>query len=92
MAAIEIFSFPLRRMTAPGGESQTKAEADSGDRARGPSPLAGGAAVFAAWGERARPGFPLGERERGFDSLLPQACIVRFHIGLLLIRENKHVC
>lgn len=44
---------------------------------KGACPLAGGAAVFAAWGEPSRPGFPCGKRERGVKvhSLLPQALI-----------------
>jgi hypothetical protein len=42
---------------------------------KGACPLAGGAAVFAAWGEPARPGFPFRETGKGskIPSLLPQA-------------------
>jgi hypothetical protein len=65
-----------------------------GDAQGGEALLRGGAADFAAWGEPARPGFPLGKRERGSDSLLPQAFAVPrpFRIWLFLIRENKHIC
>src|SRR5579863_9197958 len=41
---------------------------------RGRSPLVGGAAFFAAWGEPSRPGLPLGETGKGrSNSSLPQA-------------------
>jgi hypothetical protein len=42
---------------------------------KGACPLAGGAAVIAAWGEPARPGFPFRETGKGLKipSLLPQA-------------------
>jgi hypothetical protein len=47
-----------------------------GGSRKGACPLAGGAAVFAAWGEPARPGFPLWGNGKGalkIPSLLPQA-------------------
>jgi hypothetical protein len=47
-----------------------------GGSRKGACPLAGGAAFFAAWGEPARPGFPLwgnGKGELKVPSLLPQA-------------------
>ena len=46
----------------------------AGDAQGGGSPLVGGAAVFAAWGEPARPGFPPGGNGKGgLDASLPQA-------------------
>jgi hypothetical protein len=40
-----------------------------GGSRKGACPLAGGAAVFAAWGEPARPGFPFGETGKGYKFL-----------------------
>ena len=59
-----------------------------GGSRKGACPLAGGAAVFAAWGEPARPAFPLGKRERGvkIPSLLPPARI-SFHNRFLYHRR-----
>lgn len=41
-------------------------------------------------GEPSRPGFPSGKRERGFDSLLPQALVLsrRYRIRFFLIQEQ----
>jgi hypothetical protein len=53
-----------------------------GNCARGRSPLAGGAAVFAAWGEHSRPGFPWGNGKGERDSIPCCRRLLFCHAGL----------
>jgi hypothetical protein len=55
-----------------------------GDRTRGLCPLVGGAAVLAAWGEPARPGFPLGETGKGLPGCRRLSVLFRRSLSAFL--------